>query len=60
MSTVLKSSLLNLAATGVSMVAGFGVSFIVARLLGPEGSGLSAFAIWLATSLSALSDHCMP
>lgn len=60
MSTVLKSSLLNLAATGVSLVAGFGVSFIVARLLGPEGSGLSAFAIWLATSLSALSDHGMP
>ncbi len=60
MSTVLKSSLLNLAATGVSLAAGFGVSFIVARLLGPEGSGLSAFAIWLATSLSALSDHGMP
>lgn len=60
MSAVLKSSLLNMAATGVSLVAGFGVSLVVARLLGPEGSGLVAFAIWLATSLAALSDRGMP
>lgn len=60
MGTVLKSSLLNLAATLVSLLAGFAVSILNARLLGPEGSGLAAFALWFATSASALADRGMP
>ncbi|MCX8995570.1 lipopolysaccharide biosynthesis protein [Rhizobiaceae bacterium BDR2-2] len=60
MGTVLKSSLVNLAATFVSMLAGFAVSILNARLLGPEGSGLAAFALWFAASLSALADRGMP
>lgn len=60
MGTVLKSSLLNLAATLVSLAAGFGVSILNARLLGPEGSGLAAFALWFAASLSSLADRGMP
>ena len=57
---MLKSSLLNLAATLVSLLAGFAVSILNARLLGPEGSGLAAFALWFATSVSALADRGMP
>lgn len=60
METVLKSSLLNLAATLVSLAAGFAVSILNARLLGPEGSGLAAFALWFAASLSALCDRGLP
>lgn len=60
MGTVLKSSLFNLTATLVSLLAGFAVSILNARLLGPEGSGLAAFALWFATSASALTDRGMP
>lgn len=60
MGTVLKSSLLNLAATLVSLTAGFAVSILNARLLGPEGSGLAAFALWFAASLSSLADRGTP
>ena len=60
MGTVLKSSLLNLAATGVSVGAGFAVSILTARLLGPEGAGLTAFSLWFAISLSALIDRGTP
>ena len=60
MGTVLNSSLLNLAATGVSVIAGFAVSMLTARLLGPEGAGLTAFSLWFAMSLSALIDRGIP
>lgn len=60
MGTVLKSSLLNLAAAGVSVIAGFAVSILTARLLGPEGAGLAAFSLWFAMSLSALIDRGTP
>jgi O-antigen/teichoic acid export membrane protein len=60
MASVLRSSLLNLAATIVSLIAGFATSIITARLLGPGGSGTVAFAIWAVTSASAIADFGMP
>ncbi|MDX3924234.1 MAG: lipopolysaccharide biosynthesis protein [Shinella sp.] len=60
MAGVLRSSLLNLAATVVSLVTGFLVSIIVARLLGPSGSGTVAFMMWLAVSACAIADLGMP
>lgn len=60
MASVLRSSILNLAATIVSLIAGFATSIITARLLGPGGSGTVAFAIWAVTSASALADAGMP
>ncbi len=53
---LLKSSLISLAATSISLVAGFASSIIVARLLGPAGSGNVAYALWIATSAAALAD----
>ncbi len=53
--SVVGSSLLNTAAGLLSLAAGFGASVIVARLLGVEGSGLVAFALyfmWLSTAVS--------
>ncbi|GFO82363.1 MAG: hypothetical protein A49_19900 [Methyloceanibacter sp.] len=53
--SVVGSSLLNTAAGILSLAAGFGASVIVARLLGVEGSGLVAFALyfmWLSTAVS--------
>ena len=60
MASVLRSSVLNLAATIVSLIAGFATSIITARLLGPGGSGAVAFAIWAVTSASAIADFGMP
>ncbi|MCF3639664.1 oligosaccharide flippase family protein [Rhizobium sp. TRM95111] len=60
MSNVLRSSLLNVAATTISLVTGFAVSVIVARLLGPSGSGMVAFVVWAAMAASAIADRGMP
>jgi O-antigen/teichoic acid export membrane protein len=60
MTSILQSSLLNLAATFVSLVAGFLVSVITARLLGPAGSGTVAFAMWLVVCASAIADRGLP
>jgi O-antigen/teichoic acid export membrane protein len=60
MASVLRSSVLNLAATIISLIAGFATSIITARLLGPGGAGTVAFAIWAVTSASAIADFGMP
>ncbi|MGV1833919.1 lipopolysaccharide biosynthesis protein [Rhizobium rhizogenes] len=59
-SNLLKSSLISLAATVVSLAAGFVSSVIAARLLGPAGSGKVAYALWIATSATALADMGLP
>ena len=59
-SNLLKSSLISLAATAISLAAGFASSVIAARLLGPAGSGKVAYAIWIATSAAALADMGLP
>ncbi|ENN87806.1 hypothetical protein RHSP_47591 [Rhizobium freirei PRF 81] len=59
-SNLLKSSLISLAATLISLVAGFASSVIAARLLGPAGSGEVAYALWIATSAAALADMGLP
>lgn len=59
-SNLLKSSLISLAATAISLMAGFASSVIAARLLGPAGSGKVAYAIWIATSAAAMADMGLP
>jgi O-antigen/teichoic acid export membrane protein len=60
MAILLRASLISLAATTVSLVAGFASNIIAARLLGPGGSGMVAWAIWIATTASALADMGLP
>ncbi len=60
MASILGSSLLNLAATLVSLSAGFFVSVITARVLGPAGSGTVAYAMWLVICASAIADRGLP
>jgi O-antigen/teichoic acid export membrane protein len=60
MSSILGSSLLNLAATLVSLVAGFLVSVVTARTLGPAGSGLVAYAMWVVVCAAAIADRGYP
>lgn len=59
-SNLLRSSLISLAATSISLAAGFASSVIAARLLGPAGSGKVAYAIWIATSAATLADMGLP
>lgn len=60
MTSILGSSLLNLAATLVSLVAGFLISVITARLLGPAGSGAVAYAMWVVVCAAAIADRGFP
>lgn len=60
MANILRSSLISIAATGASLVAGFASNIIASRMLGPSGAGLVAFAIWAATSASAVADLGLP
>ncbi|MXN46695.1 oligosaccharide flippase family protein [Shinella kummerowiae] len=60
MTSILGSSLLNLAATLVSLMAGFLVSVINARVLGPAGSGTVAYAMWVVVCAAALADRGFP
>ncbi|PST19288.1 polysaccharide biosynthesis protein [Rhizobium sp. JAB6] len=59
-SNLLRSSLISLAATFISLTAGFASSIVAARLLGPAGSGKVAYALWVATSAAALADMGLP
>ncbi|NVK33880.1 MAG: oligosaccharide flippase family protein [Rhodobacteraceae bacterium] len=60
MQSLLKSSALSTLAGVLSLVAGFACGVIVARLLGPEGNGGVAFALWLAMTAGTLSDLGLP
>lgn len=56
MANILKASILSAAAAVISLAAGFLCNIAAARLLGPAGSGSVAFAIWIATSATAVAD----
>ena len=58
--SIVGSSLINTAAGLTSLVAGFGASVIVARLLGVEGVGIVAYALWFMTLATLVSDFGMP
>ncbi len=58
--SILSSSLINTGAGLLSLAAGFGASVIVARLLGVEGSGIVAYALWFMTLATLVSDFGMP
>ncbi len=60
MQSIVRSSLINTAAGILSLVAGFGSSVIVARLLGVEASGTVAYALWIMTLATLVSDFGMP
>lgn len=60
MSHLIHRSLLNLMASFVSMASGFLVAVMIARLLGPEGLGATAFAIWFTAAMAAIVDRGWP
>ncbi|GAA0780112.1 lipopolysaccharide biosynthesis protein [Roseibium denhamense] len=60
MHSILSASLFVSAAGSLSLVAGFASSVIIARMLGPEGTGLTAFAFWLAMSGYAIAGLGIP
>lgn len=60
MSSAVQNSLLSLASAAVSMVSGFMAAVIVARLLGAEGAGLTAFGFWVASCAAAVADRGYP
>ena len=44
------ASMMNTAAGLASLIAGFGSSIIVAGVLGVDGSGIVAYALWIMTA----------
>lgn len=57
---MLGSSLINTAAGLLSLAAGLGSSIVVARLLGVEGAGTVAYALWIMTVATLVSDLGIP
>ncbi|MEP5624743.1 MAG: oligosaccharide flippase family protein, partial [Hyphomicrobiales bacterium] len=60
MASMLRMSVVNTSAGMLSMLAGFICSIIVARVLGVEGTGLVAYALWFMTVATIVSDNGMP
>lgn len=60
MQSMLSSSLLNTAAGLLSLAAGLGSSVIVARLLGVEGAGIVAYALWIMSVATLVSGLGIP
>jgi len=52
--------MMNTAAGLASLIAGFGSSIIVARVLGVDGSGVVAYALWIMTAATLVSDLGLP
>lgn len=57
---MLGSSFLNTAAGFLSLIAGLISSIVVARLLGVEGAGAVAYALWIMTAATLASDLGIP
>ena len=53
---MLGSSLVNTVAGLLSLLAGLASSIVVARLLGVEGAGAVAYALWIMTAATLASD----
>lgn len=60
MYSLLKSSLVNTLSGVISLAAGFGTTVLIARLLGAEGTGLTALGLWLVFSGYALANRGIP
>jgi len=60
MYSLVKSSMINTLSGTISLAAGFGSTVVIARLLGAEGTGLTAFCLWLVFSGYALADRGVP
>jgi len=58
--SVVGSSLINVAAGVLSLVAGFCASIIVARMLGVEGTGIVAFALYIMALATAIAGLGLP
>lgn len=57
---MLGSSLVNTVAGLLSLLAGLASSIVVARLLGVEGAGAVAYALWIMTAATLASDLGIP
>lgn len=60
MQSMLSSSLLNTAAGLLSLIAALGSSVLVARLLGVEGAGIVAYALWIMSLATLASGLGIP
>ncbi len=60
MQSLFQATIINTLSGIVSLVAGFGSTVMIARLLGADGTGLTAFALWLVFSGYALADRGIP
>ncbi len=60
MNDVAVKTLLNTIATLASMASGLVATVLVARMLGPEGSGVIGFLLWLSISVATLTDRGIP
>jgi O-antigen/teichoic acid export membrane protein len=60
MISLFQASIINTVSGVASLAAGFGSTVVIARLLGAEGTGLTAFALWLVFSAYALAERGIP
>lgn len=60
MASFVNSSIFSTIAGVTSLVAGFGCNVIIARVLGPEGSGVVAFGVWAALSAYMAANFGIP
>jgi O-antigen/teichoic acid export membrane protein len=60
MHSLISSSIINTVAGMSSLVAGLFSTVLIARLLGADGTGSTAFALWLVFSATALADRGIP
>ena len=60
MQSILSASLFVSASGIMSLIAGFASSVIVARMLGAEGTGLTALALWVAITGSIIATRGIP
>ena len=60
MASLLSASLISTASGLGSLVFGFASNVIIARMLGAHGTGLVAFAIWIATAATIIAGLGVP
>ncbi|QLF68529.1 lipopolysaccharide biosynthesis protein [Peteryoungia desertarenae] len=58
--SVVRNSILNLVSAIISMASGFIAAVVVARLLGAEGAGVTAFGFWVASCAAVICDRGYP
>jgi len=60
MQSLISASIINTVAGLGSLVAGLVSTVLIARILGADGTGSTAFALWLVFSATALADRGTP